>query len=202
MYEAKRKGLRAQIYSPALDRDSPRRLALATALGEAIRGGQIEVHYQPIIDLREGHVDGVEALARWRHPEYGVIHPDEFIPIAEMGDQIRDLTLYVLNESAQQWTAWCHAGFRTTVSINLSARVLMDKSIATDIRRILDVHSVPGGNVHFEITESAMLTDPARAIETIADLNSSGICFSMDDFGTGFSALSSLETVAACQSED
>ncbi|MET0789946.1 MAG: EAL domain-containing protein [Polyangiaceae bacterium] len=192
MYEAKRKGLRVQIYSPALDRDSPRRLALATALGEAIRGGQIEVHYQPIIDLRERRVDGVEALARWHHAEYGVIHPDEFIPIAEMGDQIRDLTLYVLNESMQQWAAWCQAGFCTTVSINLSARVLMDKSIATDIRRILDVHSVPGVNVHFEITETVMLTDPVRAIETIADLNSSGICFSMDDFGTGFSALSSL----------
>ena len=198
MYEAKRKGLRAQIYSPALDRDSPRRLALATALGEAIRIGQIEVHYQPIIGLRERRVDGVEALARWQHPEYGMIHPDEFIPIAEMGDQIRDLTLYVLNESAQQWAAWCHAGFCTTVSINLSARVLMDKSIATDVRRILQAHSVPGGNVHFEITESAMLTDPARAIETIADLNSSGICFSMDDFGIGFSSLSSLKTVAAC----
>ncbi len=192
MYEAKRKGLRAQIYSPALDRYSPRRLTLATALGEAIRIGQIRVHYQPIVSLRERRVDGVEALARWQHPEYGMIHPDEFIPIAEMGDQIRDLTLYVVNESAQQWAAWRNAGFCTTVSINLSARVLMDKSIATEVRRILQAHRVPGGNVQFEITESAMLTDPARAIETIADLNTFGICFSMDDFGTGFSALSSL----------
>ena len=192
MYEAKRKGLRAQIYSPALDCYSPRRLTLATALDEAIRVGQIKVHYQPIVGLSERRVDGVEALARWQHPEYGTIHPDEFIPIAEMGDQIRDLTLYVLNESAQQWAAWCNAGFCTTVSINLSARVLMDKSIATDVRRILQAHSVPGGNVQLEITESAMLSDPARAIETIADLNTFGICFSMDDFGTGFSALSSL----------
>ena len=132
MYEAKRRGTRALVYSSELDRHSPRRLALATALGEAIRIGQIKVHYQPIVSLRERRLEGVEALARWQHPEYGMIQPDEFIPIAEMGDQIRDLTLYVLNESAQQWTAWRHDGFCTTVAINLSARVLMDKSIATE----------------------------------------------------------------------
>ncbi len=85
-----------------LDRYSPRRLALANALGEAIRVGQMTVHYQPIVSLRERRLDGVEALARWEHPEYGTIQPDEFIPIAEMGDQIRDLSLYVLNESARQ----------------------------------------------------------------------------------------------------
>ena len=170
MYEAKRKGLRAQLYSPALDRYSPRRLALATALGEAIRIGQIKVHYQPIVSLSERRLEGVEALARWEHPEYGMVHPDEFIPIAEMGDQIRDLTLYVLNESAQQWEAWRSSGFCTIVSVNLSTRVLMDKGFVTDVRRILQAHGVPGENVHFEITESAMLADPARAIETITDL--------------------------------
>jgi len=192
MYEAKRNGLRAQLYSPAFDRHSPRRLALATALGEAIRIGQIKVHYQPIINLRERRIEGVEALARWQHPEYGMIHPDEFIPIAEMGDQIRDLTLYVLNESAQQWEAWRRSGFCTIVSVNLSARVLMDKGFVTAVQRILQAHSMPGGNVHFEITESAMLADPVRAIETITDMNTLGICFSMDDFGIGFSSLSSL----------
>ncbi|MET0203888.1 MAG: EAL domain-containing protein [Casimicrobiaceae bacterium] len=193
MYEAKRKGLRAQLYSPALDRYSPRRLALATALGEAIRIGQIKVHYQPIVSLSERRLEGVEALARWEHPEYGMVHPDEFIPIAEMGDQIRDLTLYVLNESAQQWEAWRSSGFCTIVSVNLSTRVLMDKGFVTDVRRILQAHGVPGENVHFEITESAMLADPARAIETITDLNTLGICFSMDDFGIGFSSLSTLK---------
>jgi diguanylate cyclase (GGDEF)-like protein/PAS domain S-box-containing protein len=193
MYEAKRKGLHAQIYSPELDRYSPRRLALATALGEAIRLDQVNVHYQPIISLRERRVDGVEALARWRHPEYGMIHPDEFIPIAEMGDQVRDLTLYVLNESAQQWQAWQGVGFCTIVSINLSTRVLMDKTFVADVRRILQAHGMPGANVHFEITESTMLADPVRAVATITELGTLGICFSMDDFGTGFSSLSSLK---------
>jgi EAL domain-containing protein (putative c-di-GMP-specific phosphodiesterase class I) len=166
---------------------------LATALGDAIKIGQIKVHYQPIVSLRERRLESVEALARWEHPEYGMIQPEEFIPIAELGDQIRDLTLYVLNESGQQWKAWRHDGFSTKVAINLSTRVLMDKSFAASARLVLQAHGMPGENVHFEITESAMLTDPARAIETITDLTALGIGFSMDDFGIGFSSLSSLK---------
>jgi diguanylate cyclase (GGDEF)-like protein/PAS domain S-box-containing protein len=192
MYEAKRKRLRTVVYSAALDRHSPRRLALANALGEAIRSGEIKVHYQPIVNLRERTFGSVEALARWNHPEYGVIDPDEFIPIAEMGDQIRDLTLYVLEETARQWNAWSTAGLITTVSINLSTRVLLDRSFAAGVRSTLEAHRVPGENVVFEITESAMLSDPARAVETITELHALGICFSVDDFGTGFSSLSSL----------
>jgi diguanylate cyclase (GGDEF)-like protein/PAS domain S-box-containing protein len=193
MYEAKRKGFPAQIYSPELDRYSPRRVELATALGEAVRSGQIKVHFQPIVSLSQRQVEGVEALVRWQHPKGGMILPEEFIPVAEMGDQIRELTLYVLNASAQQWKAWCDVGFRTTVSINLSTRVLVDKSFAIDVRRILHAHGMPCVNIHFEITETAMLTDPARAIETITDLNALGINFSMDDFGIGFSSLLSIK---------
>ena len=142
MYDAKRRHLRAQLYVPELDRHSPRRLELATALAEAIRDGGISVHYQPIIDLRNGHLDGVEALARWQHGVHGTIAPDEFIPIAELGDQIRDLTLGVLGESARQWTAWWHTGFTTTIAVNLSTRVLIDKRFAADVRRILDIHGM------------------------------------------------------------
>jgi len=193
MYDAKRRHLRAQLYVPELDRHSPRRLELATALAEAIRDGGISVHYQPIIDLRNGHLDGVEALARWQHGVHGTIAPDEFIPIAELGDQIRDLTLGVLGESARQWTAWWHTGFTTTIAVNLSTRVLIDKRFAADVRRILDIHGMPGEKLHFEITESAMLVDAARAIEAITELNALGIRFSVDDFGIGFSSLSTLK---------
>jgi EAL domain-containing protein (putative c-di-GMP-specific phosphodiesterase class I) len=151
------------------------------------------VHYQPIVSLRERCVDSVEALSRWPHPEYGTIAPDEFVPIAEMGDQIRDLTLYVLTKAAQQWLAWRESGFSPAVSINLSARVLMDSTFVLDVRRVLQAHGVPGEMIRFEITESAMLTDPARAIQTITNLNALGICFSVDDFGIGFSSLSTLK---------
>jgi len=193
MYEAKRRRLRAQLYTPELDRDSPRRLELATALAEAIRDGAIAVHYQPIIDLGGGRLHSVEALARWQHATHGTIAPDEFIPIAELGDQIRDLTLGVLGESVRQWTAWSRAGFTTTIAVNLSTRVLIDKRFAADVRRILEIHGMPGEKLHFEITESAMLADPARAIEAITELNALGIRFSVDDFGIGFSSLSTLK---------
>jgi len=193
MYEAKRKAVRVELYTPALDRYSPRRLSLATALSHAIRGGEIKVHYQPIVSLRDRRLESVEALARWQHPEHGTIHPEEFVPIAEMGDQIRELTLYVLAEAAQQWDTWRRAGLRTIVSINISTRVLVDKGFVAEVRRILRSHDVPGEHVYFEITESAMLTDPARAIETISDLGGIGICFAMDDFGIGFSSLSTLK---------
>jgi diguanylate cyclase (GGDEF)-like protein/PAS domain S-box-containing protein len=193
MYEAKRNRLRCQLYSAALDQHSPRRLALATALGDTIRRGLIRVLYQPIIGLRERRIQSVEALARWQHPEYGTIDPDEFIPIAELGDQIRDLTLYVLNEAAKQWRTWHDAGFSTSVGVNLSTRVLVDKAFADEVRRILDAHRVPGASIVFEITESAMMTDPARAIETITELGKLGIAFAVDDFGTGFSSLVCLK---------
>ena len=98
MYEAKRKGLHATVYDAALDRYSPRRLALANALGEAVRNGELYVEYQPIARIADRSVVAVEALARWRHPQYGEVAPDEFIPLAEMGDHIRGLTLKVLAE--------------------------------------------------------------------------------------------------------
>ena len=193
MYEAKRKGVKAQLYSGGLERFTPRRLALANALDEAIGRREIVVHYQPIVTLPDGRLRAVEALARWRHPEHGAIAPDEFVPIAEMGDQIRALTLYVLDESARQYVAWRDAGLQTTMCVNLSARVLMDKGLVHDVQRILDLRGLPATDLHFEITESAMFTDPARAIDTIASLHALGICFSVDDFGVGFSSLTTLK---------
>ena len=153
----------------------------------------MEVHYQPIVRLRDRGLVGVEALARWRHAEYGEIGPDEFIPIAEMGDQIRQLTHQVLEEAARQWVDWSRAGLSTTISVNLSTRVLVDRGFVDDTRRILRKFALPAGAIRFEITESAMLADPARAIEAITALNALGVEFAVDDFGIGFSSLAYLK---------
>jgi len=193
MYEAKRKGLHSSVYSAALDRYSPRRLTLANALDEAIRSGQLAVHYQPIVSLRERKVRAVEALARWTHSEYGAIQPEEFVPIAEMGDQIRHLTLHVLMESVYQWHEWRRAGLRTCIAVNLSTRVLVDTSLVAEIRRILAGFDMPPECIHFEITESAMMADPARAVANVMELHKLGVGFSVDDFGTGFSSLTYLQ---------
>jgi diguanylate cyclase (GGDEF)-like protein len=193
MYEAKRKHLSVAVYSAADDRHTPRRLTLAHALGDAIRSGQIVVHYQPILDLKEHRVRGVEALARWQHPEHGLVAPGEFIPVAETGDQIRQLTLSVLAEAVAQWDAWRKAGFLPAMAVNLSTRVLVDRGFADEARRILTRFDMPGEYLQFEITESAMLSDAERAIATVRDLNALGVTFSIDDFGIGFSSLSYLK---------
>jgi diguanylate cyclase (GGDEF)-like protein/PAS domain S-box-containing protein len=193
MYEAKRKGLRAAVYDASLDRYSPRRLALANALGEAIRNGQVRVEYQPIVSLRDRRVSGVEALARWHHPEYGLVRPDEFVPLAEMGDQIRHLTLRVLAEAGRQWQQWLGHGLPVRIAVNLSTRVLLDQGFADETRRILKQFDMPGAYLCFEITESAMLADAARALETIGRLNELGIGILIDDFGLGFSSLAYLK---------
>ncbi len=189
MYEAKRKGLHAVVYDPALDRYSPRRLALANALGEAARNGHIHVEYQPLVRLADRSVACAEALVRWRHPEYGDVTPDEFIPLAEMGDHIRSLTLKVLGDAANQWNAWHRRGIRLRIAVNLSTRVLIDQGFAAETCSVLERHGVPGDAVVFEITESAMLIDPTRALETIERLHALGVRFSVDDFGIGFSSL-------------
>jgi diguanylate cyclase (GGDEF)-like protein/PAS domain S-box-containing protein len=193
MYEAKRKGLHTAVYDPALDRYSPRRLALANALGEAVRAGQVHVEYQPVARLADRSVDCVEALARWRHPQYGDVAPDEFVPLAEMGDHIRSLTLKVLGEAARQWNLWRGRGLRLRIAVNLSTRVLIDQGFVAETRGVLERHGVPGDAMIFEITESAMLVDATRAVETIERLHTLGIGFSVDDFGIGFSSLAYLK---------
>jgi diguanylate cyclase (GGDEF)-like protein/PAS domain S-box-containing protein len=193
MYEAKRKGLHAAVYDPALDRYSPRRLALANALGDAVRSGHVHVEYQPLARLADRSVDCVEALVRWRHPEYGDVAPDEFIPLAEMGDHIRSLTLRVLGDAASEWNVWRRRGLRVRIAVNLSTRVLIDQGFVAETRGVLKRHDVPGEALVFEITESAMLIDPTRALETIERLHALGIGFSVDDFGIGFSSLAYLK---------
>ena len=193
MYDAKRKRISVAVYSADDDRHSPRRLALAHTLGEAVRTGRIVVHYQPIVSLKERRICGVEALARWQHPEHGLIQPEEFIGLAEMGDQIRQLTLRVLAEAVAQWDRWRQAGFVTSVSVNLSTRVLVDRGLADGTRTLLARCGMPGEHLNFEITESAMLADAERAITTLEDLRAFGVGFSIDDFGIGFSSLSYLK---------
>jgi diguanylate cyclase (GGDEF)-like protein len=193
MYEAKRKRVPVVTYVSELNRQSPRRLTLAHALAESIRAGQLGLHYQPIVRLRDRQLAGVEGLARWQHPDYGPIDPDEFIPIAEMGDPIRQLTLKSLDEAARQWVAWKGAGLVTTIALNLSTRILVDLGFVDDTRRILEKYTLPAGSVRFEITETSMLADPGRAIEVVTALNGLGVEFAVDDFGVGFSSLSYLK---------
>src|SRR3954471_21173780 len=193
MYSAKQAGCGFALFDPELDRHSPRRLSLAGGLRSAIQEGQIRLYYQPKADLRTGRIMGAEALARWDHPEFGIVGPSEFVPIAEQTGLITPLTSFVLDAALSQVREWRDAGLELSVAVNLSARSFLDTQLAAEIPRLLAKHGVEAELLELEITESMLMTDPARAEATITRLRQIGLSLSIDDFGTGYSSLANLK---------
>jgi diguanylate cyclase (GGDEF)-like protein len=193
MYAAKESGRGHVMFEPELDRFNPRRLALAGALRSAIAEGEIILYFQPKADLRTGRIVGVEALARWQHPELGLIGPTEFVPIAEQTGLIGPLTSHVLDEALRQVREWADAGLDLDVAVNLSARSFLDAQLAVEIPRLLERRGVEATRLELEITESMLMLDPGRAKATLDRLSAIGLSLSVDDFGTGYSSLASLK---------
>ncbi len=193
MYDAKTSVRRLRMFDPQLDSDSPRRLTLVAELRSALQNGDVAVHVQPQTRLASGAVAGVEALARWLHPTLGAVSPDEFIPIAERSGLIGPLTTLVLDASLAAWAQWRAAGHDLTVAVNLSARSLHDPDLVDEVARLLDKHAVPASRLTLEVTESAVMADPARAVALLHRLRDLGVRLSVDDFGTGYSSLSYLK---------
>jgi diguanylate cyclase (GGDEF)-like protein len=193
MYSAKQGGRGYMIFEPELDRHSPRRLALAGGLRSAINQDQITLYYQPKADLRTGQIVGVEALARWDHPEFGIVGPSEFVPIAEQTGLITPLTSHVLDVALRQIREWSDNGLELSIAVNLSARSFLDTQLAVEIPRLLARWDVRAEQLELEITESMLMTDPARAEATLARLSQIGLTLSVDDFGTGYSSLANLK---------
>ena len=152
--------------------------------------------YQPKIDLRSGQVVGVEALLRWHHPELGDVPPAWFLPLVERTALIRPLTLHVLDLALAQSARWRCGGRDWTVSVNLSATNLLDPSLPQEMARLLARHAVPPDRLMVEVTESVFVGDAERAAQVIGDLTRLGVRLSVDDYGTGFSALHRVRTVA------
>lgn len=193
MYRAKRDMLGVAVYQREQDPHSPKRLALMGELGKAIRENQLVLHYQPKMGIESRQVCGVEALLRWMHPTMGLVPPDEFVPLAESTGMIHSLTNWVLDKSIAQCKAWLDKGLETTVAVNLSSRSLLDYGIVRSIRRFLQEHSLPAERLELEITESAMMEDPPRALKVLQAIHELGVGLLIDDFGTGYSSLSYLK---------
>ncbi len=192
MYVAKRRGAPFEYYDAAHDQNSVRKLAIGGELRSAIIGQQLEMHYQPQVNLRSGLVESCEALVRWRHPTRGMISPDEFIAIAESTDLIRPLTEWTLSSALSQVRAWRDRGVHLRVAVNLSARLLQDTEFPAKLRELLDASGVAAASLELEITESAMMMDPARAQRVVQAIDKLGVYISIDDFGTGYSSLGYL----------
>jgi diguanylate cyclase (GGDEF)-like protein/PAS domain S-box-containing protein len=193
MYAAKRHGSGWAVYETALDPHSPRRLALMTELGEAIRKNQLVLHFQPRVSIPQRRLVGVEALVRWQHPTLGLVPPSQFVPLAEMSDSIRPLTWWVLEAALAQRGWWAAQGLPLRVAVNLSARHLLDEGVAVQLERLLGRYATDPSALELEITESAIIADPDRALEVLTRVHAMGVHLSIDDFGTGYSSLAYLK---------
>jgi diguanylate cyclase (GGDEF)-like protein len=193
MYAAKQTRNGTAVYAADRSHDSPRRLALMAELRYAVERDELILYYQPKIDLGTRRVIGVEALVRWKHPDRGMIPPDEFISLAERSGLIRPLTLRVLSLAMQQARAWEQAGLQLRVAVNLSARNLQDAQLPEQIAELLGRTGASAERLELEITESTIMADPARSLDVLTRLHDMGMDLAIDDFGTGYSSLGYLK---------
>jgi len=193
MYAAKRDGDNIEFYLADKDRNSPRRLSLLGELRHGIDQGELVVYYQPKADLRTGAIVGAEALVRWNHPQYGLLLPAEFIPIAEHSGLMAPLTRQVLEVAMTECHQWLQSGISLGVAVNLPVRSLLDTGLPAEIQRILDYAGVGPEHLSLEITEGTLMVDPPRAIAVLQRLAELGVTLSIDDFGTGYSSLAYLQ---------
>lgn len=193
MYVAKQTHSGFAFYDQEQDPHSLNRLALMGELRQAIENDQLLLHYQPKIDMHTGRITATEALIRWQHPRDGFIPPDMFIPIAEQTGLIKPLTHWVLNEAIRQCARWRRDGYPINMSVNLSARNLQDNHLPMLVRNLLDSWGVNPEWLTLEITESAIMSNPLSAQQTLESLDNMGITLSIDDFGTGHSSLAYIK---------
>ncbi|MBI2307364.1 MAG: EAL domain-containing protein [Rhodocyclales bacterium] len=192
MYHAKNTAQGYTIYSPEIDTYSQDQLTLMNDLRSAIRNDELQLYFQPKVGIAGEHLVGYETLLRWRHPQRGMVPPGHFIPHAEFTDLMRPLTHWVIESALHQWRCWADAGHETSIAINLSSRNLLEDGLPDDIGRLLGAYRVTPEQIEFEITESAIMADPEKAMSILHRLRNLGVTLSIDDFGTGYSSLAYL----------
>jgi len=193
MYGAKHKELGYLYYDPTLDPHAQTHLQLSADLRHALDLEEFELYYQPKIDLRHKQVIGAEALIRWRHPERGIVPPDEFIPLAERSGLIRPITDWVIETALARCRAWRRAGRDLRVAVNVPARIFQDPSFVDRVAGLLRVNAEPAPALEIEITENALMSDIENISRVLERLTALGVRIAIDDFGTGYSSLTYLK---------
>jgi diguanylate cyclase len=197
MYDAKRDSRSVAVYRPGADR-RPRRLAVLNRVRQAILTDdrqRLQVRYQPQADLSSGRIVGVEALLRWTDPDGDSVAPTELLSIIEHTPVMHQLTDWVMNDAVTQAGRWRSAGLELRTSINISIRDLFRDDLVERLGRLLARHRVPARLIQLEITESALMADPSRAMRTVLALRELGVGLALDDFGTGYSSLQHLRMI-------
>ena len=193
MYAAKRLSNGPVTYDPSIDATSAQTLTLISELRQAVDRNELRIYLQPKLALDDRAVVGAECLVRWQHPQRGLVPPVQFIPFAEQTGFIRYLTMWVFEEAARCWQALADEGLQLRLSVNLSTRDLLDLDLPHKFAALLARHGVPAKAFCLEITESAIMDDPQRALATLDALSAMGFKLSIDDFGTGYSSLAYLK---------
>jgi len=194
MYQAKQSGRDGfQFFTNAMNTEVWRRLELETALRHALKNGEFVLHYQPKVELQDGHVVGLEALLRWDRPGFGLVPPSEFIYSLEESGLIVDVGRWVIASACEQLRDWRRRGIDPVpVSVNISERQLLRGDLAGDVLLALDIYEIPARLLELELTENLLMTSADHTIATLRNLNAAGIQISIDDFGTGHSSLTYL----------
>jgi len=193
MYRAKQMASDYAVYTPEFNPHSAERLGLMAELQDAIEQNQLLLHFQPKLELRTGRIVGTEALVRWQHPRLGMVPPEKFIMATEQTGLIGPLTRWVLIDALTRCQGARREGIRLRVSVNLSARSLHDPQLPKMIAEVLEATDAEPGQLMLEVTESAIVLDPKRAMENLVELSRMGTWLSIDDFGTGYTSLSSIK---------
>ncbi|WP_158683202.1 putative bifunctional diguanylate cyclase/phosphodiesterase, partial [Pseudomonas gingeri] len=193
MKDAEQMPGRLQIYQHGRDLAHRRQITLIRDLRHAAANGELLLHYQPKLDIRQGRVRQAEALLRWQHPQFGMVSPAEFIVLAERTGSIQVLTRWVIEEGMRQLAEWNLRGLRLQLSLNISADDLLSGDLADRVSALLKIYRLPAEQLIFEITESAVMREPEQALKVLHRLRECGISLSVDDFGTGYSSLAHLK---------
>ncbi len=193
MYAAKQNQSGTVTYHPGLDSTSEESLTMLSELRSAVDQDQLRLFLQPKVNLRTGEVLGAEALVRWEHPVRGMVPPMRFIPFAEQTGFVRVLTMWMIEQVAQMSHALTAQGLRMKLAVNLSTRDLMDQELPNKLEKVLERYAIDPSLLVLEITESAIMDDPQRALQTLNRLHGMGLKLSIDDFGTGYSSLAYLK---------
>jgi diguanylate cyclase (GGDEF)-like protein len=191
-HAAKSSATGVQLFSLGMESRSVRRLGLAGDLRRALDNNELEIYFQPKVDLRDRHLVGVECLARWEHPTHGSVAPEDFVAVAEHTGQLSRLTEAVLREGLRRAREWVDAGRPLGVAVNLSARTLLDTEFPNRVDEILREYAVSPDRLTLEITEDGFVGEEDRPLPTLRRLYELGVRLSVDDFGTGYSSLSYL----------
>lgn len=193
MYVAKRGNRGYTVYDNSYAQPRQEQLSLLGELRQAVEKNELTLYYQPKLNLLTGKTHHVEALVRWGHPKRGFVPPSDFIPFAEQTGYIRTLTRWVIENAVRQSRQWRDKGIDLTISLNISARDLLNSDLPAIVASSLLNNGVEAGDICLEVTESGVMEDPAHAIEILKRLHEMGLKLSVDDYGTGYSSLSYIK---------